>query len=130
MTWKYLSLSLLFFLFFLAPIFSDVNLTDEEYNSLMKALDNSENKLTEQESRIKDLEMELEGLKNEQQISERVITMQSTELEMLRKSSSELKNDQKAEYWRGFRDGTALGFGIGFPIGGYAGFSIGMKISF
>ena len=105
---NYLVISLLLFLLS-QPLFSEVTLTDSEYQEIMTALTESETALTNQKESEKKLQAELNQLKNLQQISHRITEQQAKELELLRKSLNEQKKERTRErifdHVRGFFGG-------------------------
>ena len=101
---------LLLLLLLLSPLlFSDVLLTDSEYQEIQTALSDSETALTNQKESEKKLQAELTQLKTLQQISDRITEQQAKELELLRKSLKEQRKEQTItrilDHLRGFVGG-------------------------
>lgn len=93
-----LLLCLVFLLLLSVPLFSDVVLTEAEYQELMESLTISETALIEQEKTIKILQTELSalknelsGLKNELNALKNLSKIQSEIIETLSTLSEELK---------------------------------------
>lgn len=102
-------LILLLLLLSLQPLFSEVILTDSEYQEITQALTDSETALTNQKESEKKLQAELTQLKTLQQISDRITEQQAKELELLRKSLKEQRKEQTItrilDHLRGFVGG-------------------------
>ena len=82
-------------LLLLSPLlFSEVKLTDSDYQEIMTALTESETALETQKKTIENLQAELQQLKNLQTISQQIIEQQSTAFAQLEKSLKEQKKEQ------------------------------------
>ena len=102
-------LILLFLSLALLPLFSDVTLTDSDYQKIMTALTESETALETQKKTIETLQAELKQLQNLQTISQQIIEQQSASLERLAKSLKEQRKQQTItrilDHLRGFVGG-------------------------
>lgn len=103
----YLILPLLFLL--LQPLYSEIKLSDSDYQEIMKALTESETALQTQAQSIARLEAELKQLQKLQEISERIIKQQSENLRLHEKSLKEQRKEQTItrilDHLRGFVGG-------------------------
>src|SRR5690554_3199431 len=81
-----LFIGLVFLLLLSVPLFSDVVLTEAEYQELMESLTISETVLIEQEKTIETLQTELSALKNLSKIQSEIIETLSTLSEELKES--------------------------------------------
>ena len=93
----------LLLLFLPGVLFADICLTEEEYQTVMKELDNSETALILQEKQIT-LQEKL------QQKSDKVIQMQEKELELHEKSLKKQKTDQTWKKVKAFIAGVLTFF--------------------
>lgn len=124
--WKKLSVSLLVLLLSPSVLYSDYVLTDEDYEAIMNALDESETELERQERRIAELESLLTQLREQQEISERVINLLSIESEKLEGDLKTRERDNLISILKNI----GVGFLIGFGVGGYSGFSLGVRVQY
>jgi len=97
-------------LLLLSPLlFSDVLLTDSEYQEIQTALTESETALQTQKKTIENLQAELQQLKNLQMISQQIIEQQSESLKAHEKSLKEQRKEQMItrilDHLRGFVGG-------------------------
>lgn len=81
-------------------------------------LDERETELTQREQRLTERETDFQ--KRQESWNEINNFSQS-----LRK---EIQQKNRSEYWRGFRDGAAVGGSAGLFLGGYAGLRIGIRL--
>ena len=86
-----LLLGLVFLLLLSVPLFSDVVLTEAEFQELMESLTISETALIEQEKTIETLQTELTELRKELIVLESLSTMQMETIKMLSDLLDELK---------------------------------------
>lgn len=129
MKWKDLYYLVLFLVLFALPYSSfsqEVILTENEYETLMIALTDSEtalkeakNQLTEQEKLIQQQENEIETLWN-------IFNVQSLELQTQREFWKMQKNEQTIHDVQMF----AWGVLAGFALGNYTGIQIGVRIRY
>jgi len=103
-------LVLVLFLLGCSLLYSDVVLTDQEYQTVMKELTISEEALVQQKTQI----TELEKL---QEILSQVISLQEQELKLLKTSLQQQKNDQWIHDLKMFGLGFLTGNLTGLPIG-------------
>ena len=87
--WKKSLLLLLLLSLSSVGLFSEVILTDEEYNEIMTLLDESEKELKMQVIQIERLQSILTTLKEQQKISNNIINQLSIEYERLKENSGE-----------------------------------------
>ena len=97
-------------LLLLSPLlFSQVVLTDSEFQEITQALTDSEIALTSQAKSIAELQEQLQQLQNLQAISREIIEQQSIDLERLAKSLKEQRREQITtrilDHLRGFIGG-------------------------
>ena len=97
-------------LLLLSPLlFSDIVLSDSDYQQIMTALTESETALQTQKKTIEILQQELQQLQNLQAISREIIEQQSIDLERLAKSLKEQRKEQTItrilDHLRGFVGG-------------------------
>lgn len=109
--WKRLCILLLVFSLVVLPCYSDVILSEEEYQAVMTALETSETALEKQEKSINNLETQLNQLKNLQEISSKIIQTQGTALEQHEKYLKEQRKDHAIKQVERFLQG-ALTAGI------------------
>ena len=132
MKWVGLFLFVVLLLFsFSVSLFSDVTLTDEEYNTTLtelekseKALIDSENQISELQNILKHSEKIIKMLEKEQIISAEIIRLQKLESDLLLTSLKTRRNGQIIRDLKIF----GLGFLSGNLTGGYAGFKIGITL--
>ena len=111
-------LFLVLLLFLFSPLlFSEVVLTDLEYDQLMEILTQSEMELTQQETAINELKQELNGLKKEQKLSNGIINLLRMESDLLKESLRMRKNDQIIRDLKIFGVGLLTGLSGGIPAG-------------
>ncbi len=130
MKWNGLFLFVVLLLFsFSVSLFSEVVLTDEEYETILKELEESVQELEQSETAISELKQDLENsekiiglLEKEQEISANIISLLKLESSLQLKSLKERKNDQIIQDLKMF----GLGFLSGNLTGGYAGFKLGI----
>ena len=97
-------------LLLLSPLlFSEVKLSDSDYQKIKTALTESETALETQKKTIENLQAELQQLKNLQMISQQIIEQQSTSFAQLEKSFKEQRREQTItrilDHLRGFVGG-------------------------
>ena len=118
------SLALLLALLFLplSALFSDVNLTDEEYQTIMDSLTESQTALTTSQEEMKKLRDQLNESKMELIRLQSTLTQQATELALLR-TNSDLQSKSYEQLktrvdllWIDRVGFGLLGFGSGFGI--------------
>ena len=104
-------LSSLLVLLLLLPglLYSDISLTEEEYQTIMTALTNSEKELLLQEKTISSLEKELTGLKKLQEISVNITSQQELNYGQLKTYLKQQEKEQKVKRFRAFVYGAAVG---------------------
>ena len=117
MKWAGLLLSALLLFSFSPLLFSEVVLTDQEYDLLMITLDQSETELTQQETAINELKQELSGLKKEQKLSNDIINLLKMESSMLKESLKMRKSEQIIRDLKIFGVGLLTGLSGGIPAG-------------
>ncbi len=120
---KLLPVLLLVLLFLYLPLFSDVVLTEAEYQELLKLQEKQETILIQQKETIKSLESELTAAKSLQKTSSETIQMLSLQIDALNKYLETRKGDQILSNLKWFSAGFLSGNVTGIP----AGIKIGLK---
>ena len=110
--WKRLLLALLLLSVLSLPCFSDVILTDQEYEIIMTALDEAEQTLIQQESELISLKEELSEQETELTRLSKIIEALKMESELQRTSFEMLRKEATA---------GKIKYGIGGGIAGFAG---------
>ena len=125
-----LLLALLLFSFS-SLLFSDVTLTDQEYEIILSELEKSETALTEQDNQITKLQSILKHsetiikmLKDEQKISSEIISLLKVESDLQLISLKRQRNVQIIHDLKIFGLGILTGGLIGFPAGIRIGVSL------
>ena len=98
--------------------FSDVTLTDSEYDQIMTELQNSQEELESSHKQIQELKQDLEDLKT-------ISSLLNQGLDLQLKFYETQKKDQLIKNITSF----VIGFFTGFATGNYTGIQIGIKIS-
>ena len=125
MKWSGLFLFAVFLLFsFSSMLYSEVVLTDEEYETILTELEKSVMDLEASETANSELTKELNGLKIEAKISDDIISLLKLESDLQLKSLKERKSAQIIQDLKMF----GLGFLTGNLTGGYAGIKIGITL--
>ena len=131
MKWNGLLLLVLLLLVFSPLLYSEVVLTDEEYETILTALDESVQDLEKSETARIELKKDLESsekiivmLKDERKISDDIISLLRLESSLQLTSLKERKKGQIIQDLKMF----GLGFVMGNLTGGYAGVKIGITI--
>jgi len=107
---------LVLLLLLLQPLYSEVKLTDEEYQAVTESLTTSEIALKKQEESIRSLEAQLQQLKALQEISSEIIKTQQAGSEQLKTSLKEQKKDQTLKQIERFIQGASAGVLLYFII--------------
>ncbi len=112
-------LSLLAFLLlsFSQSLFSDVTLTDQEYNEIQRVLIVSEKELESLEKANNELKNILTMLKSEQKLSSDIISLLKMESSLLKESLKERKSALIIHDIKIYGLGLLTGFVIGIPAG-------------
>ena len=125
MKWNGLFLFAVLSLFsFSSMLYSEVVLTDEEYETILTALEKSVTDLEASETANSELKKELNGLKIEAKISANIISLLKLESDLQSKSLKERKNATLVHDLKMF----GIGFLSGNLTGGYAGFRAGITL--
>jgi len=105
------------------PVFSDVVLTEAEFQELLKLQEKQETILLQQKETIKSLENELTAAKSLQKTSSETIQMLSLQIDALNRYFETQKSDQILNNLKWFSAGFLSGNVTGIP----AGIKIGLK---
>ena len=131
MRWSGLLLLALLLFSFSSLLYSEVTLTDEEYDTILTALEKSVQDLEQSETARIELKRDLGNsekiitqLEEEQKISDDIINLLKLESDLLLTSLKMRKKDQIIRDLKIF----GLGFLSGNLTGGYAGFKIGITL--